>query len=104
MTVAKQSLSQEKMYDILVRPLVTEKSTQQAAYNQYTFEVLKHATKPQVKKAVESIFKVTVEAVNTISIKGKTKRFRGRIGKRADYKKAVVRLKQGQTIDFSAGK
>jgi len=104
MTVAKQPLNAERMYDILVRPLVTEKSTQQAAYNQYTFEVLRNASKPQVKRAIETIFKVTVEAVNTISIKGKVKRFRGRIGQRSDYKKAVVRLKQGQTIDFSAGK
>ena len=101
--MTKTVLSEEKMYDVLVRPVVTEKSTQQMAFNQYVFEVAKAASKPEIKAAVEKIFKVTVLKVNTLILKGKTKKFRGRIGVRSDRKKAMITLKQGHTIDTSVG-
>lgn len=101
--MVNQRLNEEKVFDILVRPLVTEKSTRVAADNQYVFEVLPEATKPQIKKAVEKLFKVKVERVTTINMLGKTKRFKGRVGVRSDYKKAIVSLKQGDTIDLSTG-
>lgn len=96
-------LAEENLYDVLVAPIVTEKSSAGMAYNQYTFKVLKNSTKHQVKQAVEHIFGVTVLSVNTILMKGKTKRFKGRLGMRSDWKKAIVTLKQGQTIDTSVG-
>lgn len=101
--MTKKVLSEEKMYDVLVRPVVTEKSTQQMAFNQYVFEVAKSASKPEIKAAVEKIFKVTVLKVNTLILKGKTKKFRGRMGVRSDRKKAMITLKQGHTIDTSVG-
>lgn len=89
--------------DILRRPVVTEKSHINTTLNKYTFVVQKEADKPLVKKAVESIFSVTVEKVNIINRKGKTKTFRGRKGKRSDTKIAVVTLAEGSTIDFEGG-
>lgn len=99
---SQKLLSDEKLFDVLQRPVVTEKSTEQGAFNKYTFVVPLIATKPQVKQAVEKFFKVKVEAVNTIKLPGKVKRFRGRLGQRSDMKKAIVTVKQGQTIDISA--
>lgn len=92
-----------RVFDILLCPVVTEKSTIGQGNNQYTFKVAVDATKSDVKTAVEKLYKVKVESVNTLNVKGKTKRFRGRLGKRDDVKKAVVRLAQGQTIDLNAG-
>lgn len=89
------------MYDVLVRPIITEKSDSLSAFNKYTFEVSARANKLTVKKAVEAIYSVDVGAVNIINIKGKTKRFRGHLGRRSDKKKAIVSLKNGQTIDFA---
>lgn len=91
-------------YDIIKRPLVTEKSTiQKESANQVTFEVDRKANRVEIKKAVEDIFKVKVAGVNTIQVMGKFKR-RGRIlGKRNDYKKAVVRLMPGERIEFFEG-
>ncbi|MBN9543813.1 MAG: 50S ribosomal protein L23 [Alphaproteobacteria bacterium] len=89
------------IYDVLVKPIVTEKTDSMTAFNKFTFEVAGIATKHDVKKAVESIFGVSVKEVNTITNKGKTKRFRGRLGRRSDVKKAIVTLKDGQAIDFS---
>lgn len=91
-------------YDIIKRPLVTEKSTiQKESANQVTFEVDRKANRVEIKKAVEDIFKVKVAGVNTIQVMGKFKR-RGRIlGKRNDYKKAVVRLMHGERIEFFEG-
>ncbi len=91
------------LYDVIVRPVITEKSTSLSEHNKVVFKVKKTADKPTIKKAVEQIFGVTVDAVNTLVIKGKVKRFRGRIGQRSDYKKAIVTLKAGDMIDFAAG-
>ena len=99
----KHRISDEKKFDILLRPVVTEKTTQQAAFNQYAFVVALKANKGQIKKAVEKAFNVTVENVNTVLQKGKTKRFRGRKSFRSDFKKAYVTLKSGQTIDITSG-
>lgn len=91
------------LYDIILTPHVTEKATMGSAHNQVTFRVALDATKPQIKAAIESLFKVSVKGVNTIRVKGKTKRFKGRLGQRSDYKKAVVTLAAGQTIDVATG-
>lgn len=96
-------LSNARLYDVIVRPVVTEKSTQAAEQNKVTFAIAPSATKRDVKAAVESIFNVTVTKVNTINIDGKTKRFRGQEGRRNDVRKAVVTLAAGQSIDFAAG-
>ena len=86
--------------DILIRPMVTEHTTDLMAEGKYVFIVDKRANKIQIADAVEEVFKVKVENVNTINVKGKVKR-RGRIvGKRNDYKKAIVKLAQGETIEF----
>lgn len=99
----KHRIDAARKFDILIRPIVTEKTTQQAAYNQYAFVVDMSANKGQIKKAVESVFKVAVEGVNIVVQKGKTKRFRGRKAFRSDFKKAYVTLKSGQSIDMTAG-
>jgi large subunit ribosomal protein L23 len=91
------------LYDIIRSPLITEKATMLAEANKYVFKIKPDATKKQVKDAVEFVFSVSVLAVNTISIKGKTKRFRGRTGKRADLKKAVVTIVPGQVLNFAVG-
>lgn len=100
---SQMKLSQERMYDIIIRPVITEKATMGSEHGQVTFEVPLDATKPEIKAAVEGIFKVEVKAVNTLRQKGKTKRFRGMIGRRSDYKKAVVTLAEGQAIDVTTG-
>ncbi|WP_334128612.1 50S ribosomal protein L23 [Sneathiella sp.] len=96
-------MNQENLYDILLAPVVTEKSTMGSEFNQVTFRVALNATKPQIREAVEKLFDVKVTNVNTNRTNGKVKRFRGRIGKRSDYKKAVVTLAEGQSIDVTAG-
>lgn len=93
----------EQMYDIIRKPVVTEKSMRASEHNKVTFTVPVDAKKADIKNAVESVFSVKVESVNTIKTKGKIKRFRGRIGKRSDFKKAVVRLADGQNIDVTTG-
>ncbi len=93
----------ESMYDIIRAPVVTEKSTQGSEYNQVTFRVSPNATKPQIKRAVEELFSVKVTKVNTLNMKGKVKMFKGRRGKRADYKKAIVTLAEGNSIDITTG-
>lgn len=93
----------ERWYDIILGPLVTEKSTRGSEMNQVTFKVSLDASKPEIKKAVESLFEVKVNRVNTIRVKGKVKRFKGRLGKRAGWKKAVVSLAEGETIDMMTG-
>jgi large subunit ribosomal protein L23 len=90
-------------YDVIVAPVITEKSTFVSDNNQVIFKVALKATKPEIKAAVEALFKVKVTAVNTIVRKGKTKRFRGTIGQQSDIKKAVVTLAEGQSIDVSTG-
>jgi len=102
-TKRKPTLSREAMYALIRSPIVTEKSTAISEHNQVMFRVAPHATKPQIKAAVEGLFGVKVMAVNTLVQKGKTKRFKGRPGKRSDVKKAFVKLAAGQSIDLSIG-
>jgi large subunit ribosomal protein L23 len=96
-------LSREAMYDIVLSPVITEKATMNSEHNQVTFRVPLETDKRAVKAAVEGLFNVKVTAVNTIRVKGKTKRFRGRPGKRSDYKKAIVTLAEGSKIDVTTG-
>ncbi|PIE53548.1 50S ribosomal protein L23 [Candidatus Fermentibacteria bacterium] len=89
---------------IIIEPMVTEKSTiAREMYNRYTFRVLPKATKHQIAKAVEEIFDVTVLEVRTIKMQGKVKRLGRNIGRRAAWKKAVVTLKEGDSVDFFEG-
>lgn len=92
----------EWMYTVVNSPVITEKATLGSEFGQVTFNVPREATKPQIKQAIEVIFDTKVKAVNTLVQKGKTKRFRGIMGKRSDYKKAIVTLEAGQTIDVGA--
>jgi len=92
-----------RSYEVVRRPVITEKGTLGSEHNQVTFRVAMDATKPEIKKAVESLFKVKVKAVNTLRVKGKVKRFRGQLGRRAHYKKAIVTLAEGQSIDVTTG-
>jgi large subunit ribosomal protein L23 len=82
--------------------VITEKATRGSEHNQVTFKVRTDASKPMIKAAVETLFSVKVKAVNTLVVQGKTKRFKGIPGKRSDWKKAIVTLAQGQTIDVTA--
>ena len=90
-------------YDVIVRPIITEKATMASENNSVVFEVSMDATKPQIKEAVEAVFNVKVDAVNTSIRKGKSKRFRGRPGTQRSFKKAYVKLAEGNTIDVSTG-
>lgn len=90
-------------YDIILSPVVTEKSTLVSEHNQVIFNVSSKATKPEIKSAVEALFGVKVLSVNTLVRKGKEKRFRGVLGRRSDEKKAIVRLADGDVIDISSG-
>ncbi len=100
---AKPVISKERMYQTILSPIVTEKATALTERNQVVFKVALEATKPEIKAAVEGLFNVKVLAVNTMVVKGKTKRFRGRQGQRSDWKKAMVRLAEGQSIDLTTG-
>ena len=90
-------------YDIIVAPVVTEKSNNAGEHNQYTFNVARKATKPQIKAAIEALFEVKVKAVNTLVRKGKVKAFRGVRGQQSDVKKATVTLAEGGKIDVTTG-
>jgi large subunit ribosomal protein L23 len=90
-------------YDIILAPVITEKATVLTELNKVVFQVAKDASKDEIAAAVEELFKVRVIKVNTLITKGKTKRFRGILGKRSDVKKAIVTLQEGQTIDISTG-
>jgi len=90
-------------YQRLTAPIITEKSTLLSEFNKVVFRVPLEATKPQIKEAVEALFNVNVTGVNTIVVKGKAKLFRGVPGKRSDVKKAIVTLKEGQSIDVTTG-
>ena len=96
-------IGRERMYQTILSPLVTEKATLNSERGQVTFKVALDATKPQIRAAVEGLFGVKVLAVNTIVVKGKSKQFRGRPGQRSDWKKAMVRLAEGQSIDLTTG-
>jgi large subunit ribosomal protein L23 len=90
-------------YDVIRKPIITEKSTMASENGAVVFEVAISANKPQIREAVEALFGVKVKAVNTTITKGKTKRFRGRPGRRKDVKKAYVTLAEGNSIDVSTG-
>jgi len=97
-------MSQELVFKVLLAPHVSEKSTIVGDQsNQYVFKVAREATKPQIKRAVEKLFEVSVEQVRVLNVQGKTKRFGQRMGSRGDWKKAYVTLKSGQEIDFMGG-
>ena len=90
-------------YDVIRKPIITEKATMASEHGAVVFEVAMDANKPAIKEAVESLFGVKVKAVNTSITKGKVKRFRGQLGKRKDVKKAYVTLEEGNTIDVTTG-
>ena len=90
-------------YDVIRKPIITEKATMASENGAVVFEVAIDANKPQIKEAVEALFGVKVKAVNTVVTKGKVKRFRGTIGTRKDVKKAYVTLEEGNTIDVATG-
>lgn len=90
-------------YDLIKKPIITEKATMASENGAVVFQVAMDATKPQIKEAVEAVFSVKVKAVNTTITKGKHKRFRGRLGERSDVKKAYVMLEDGNTIDVTTG-
>ncbi len=90
-------------YDTILAPVITEKATLLSEQNKVVFRVAMDATKDDIASAVEQLFKVKVVKVNTLISKGKTKRFRGRMGRRSDVKKAVVTLEEGQSIDITTG-
>ena len=97
-----QKFDEGRLAQVLVEPIVSEKATAVAEkHNQVLFKVLRNATKPEIKAAVELMFEVKVDAVQVVNVMGKAKRFGGRPGKRSDWKKAYVKLAQGQTIDFA---
>jgi len=97
------ALTREQMYAVIRTPVITEKATNASEHNQVTFRVALDATKREVKAAIEGLFEVKVAAVNTIRVQGKTKRVRGRVGRRSDFKKAIVTLAAGSRIDVTTG-
>ena len=97
----KKNISMEKAYDIIIKPITTEKSTNLQQFNQYSFVVSKNSNSFEIKTAIEKIFKVKVNKVNTSIVRGKGKTFKGQYGFRKDTKKAIVTLNEGNTIDSS---
>ena len=97
------NVSLNKAYQVILNPLVTEKSTQMSEHNKIVFSVPLNASKIDIKSSIEKIFSVKVKSVNTILLKGKSKRFKGVLGKRSDTKKAIVTLAPGNSIDLSVG-
>jgi large subunit ribosomal protein L23 len=96
-------VSDIKNYDVILSPVITEKATRLSEVNQVVFRVPLSATKPEIKKAVETLFKVKVKAVNTTRLKGKTKMARGKPFSKSDTKKAIVTLAEGDQIDVTTG-
>jgi len=96
-------MNQERLMRIVLAPVISEKSTTAAVFNQYTFKVDRSADKSEIKQAVELLFDVNVAAVHVCNVKGKNKRFGQRFGRRSDWKKAYVTLLPGQTIEMMAG-
>ena len=90
-------------YDVIRSPIITEKATRLSELNKVVFRVADDASKDEIAAAVEELFKVKVTKVNTLNVKGKTKRFRGVMGRRSDIKKAIVTLAEGQSIDITTG-
>jgi large subunit ribosomal protein L23 len=90
-------------YDVVIAPHITEKSTMLSEHNAVVFKVASGASKPEIKEAVEALFNVTVTGVNTVVTKGKSKRWKGKPYQRSDFKKAIVTLAEGQSIDVTSG-
>jgi large subunit ribosomal protein L23 len=99
----KQAVVENRHYDVVRKPHITEKATLLSEHNAVVFKVANDASKPEIKAAVEALFGVTVRAVNTIVQKGKVKRWKGKPYKRSDFKKAIVTLAEGQSIDVTTG-
>ena len=97
------TISDPRHYDIILSPVITEKATIASEYNQVMFRVAGHATKPQIKEAVEKLFDVKVKSVNTHVRKGKVKAFKGTVGTQSPVKRAIVTLQEGYTIDVTTG-
>ncbi len=97
----KKNISMSRAYSIIKKPLTTEKSTTLQQFNQYSFVVSKNANSNEIKQAIETIFKVSVTKINTSILRGKLKSFKGSLGYKKDIKKAIVTLKEGNTIDSS---
>lgn len=95
-------MNQEKILKVLLGPIVSEKTTMVSANNQYVFKVRTDSNKREIREAVESMFGVKVEAVTTSNVKGKKKVFKGKVGQRINWKKAVVKVSEGQMIDATA--
>ena len=90
-------------YDIILTPIITEKSTNMSSLNKITFKVSKNASKKLIKKSIEKLYKVNVVKINTLNSKERFKFVRGRLAKKSGYKKAIITLKEGQSIDIAAG-
>jgi large subunit ribosomal protein L23 len=101
--MAKKQTVDARHYDVIIAPHITEKSTLASENNAVVFKVAKDATKPQIKEAIEAIYDKKVVAVNTLVQKGKTKRWKGKAYQRADVKKAIVTLAEGEMIDITSG-
>ncbi|MGB7258992.1 MAG: 50S ribosomal protein L23 [Pseudolabrys sp.] len=97
------STSDPRHYDVILAPVITEKATMASEHSKVVFRVAKHATKPQIKEAVEKLFDVKVKSVNTLVRRGKVKLFRGISGQKSDVKRAIVTLEEGHTIDVTTG-
>ena len=97
------STSDPRHYDVIIAPVITEKATLASERNQVMFKVARHATKPQIKEAIEKLFDVKVKSVNTHVRKGKIKAFKGSVGEQSEIKRAVVTLEEGHTIDVTTG-
>jgi large subunit ribosomal protein L23 len=95
-------MNQEKILKTLLSPIVSEKTTMMSANNQYAFKVRTDSNKKEIKSAVETLFGVNVESITTSNVKGKKKIFKGKVGRRANWKKAIVKVSEGQMIDVSA--
>ena len=102
-SLINNNISKEKAYNVIVKPVVTEKSTTLSENNQIVFLVNINSNKFDIKKSIELIYGVKVSSVNVIRVKGKSKVFKGKVGKRSDYKKAIISLPKGQSIDLSLG-
>jgi large subunit ribosomal protein L23 len=101
--MAKKQTVDARHYDVILAPHITEKSTLASEQNAVVFKVARNATKPQIKEAVEAIYNKKVVAVNTLIVKGKTKRWKGKAYQRSDVKKAIVTLAEGDMIDITSG-
>ena len=103
MAKKQQAEVNARHYDVVLSPHITEKSTMLSEHNAVVFKVASGASKPEIKEAVEALFNVKVTGVNTVVTKGKSKRWKGKPYQRSDFKKAIVTLAEGQTIDVTSG-